>query len=651
MSRGRSRVLVVAVPLGLAAAVLIIAWSVQPAPGRAVPVPEPVPTPVHHRPWTLTRDVPVDRRGELVREVFTAHRPAQTLLSTGSGLWVGTAGGLLFRSPNGRWRRFTSYHGLGAGDVRALAQFQDQLWIGTYGGGVSVLRGGRIATFQLPDVPESALVSCLYATPRALWIGTWGGGLYEFDGRTWRRHGTPDDGLPKTVTAVTSFSKSTWAGTHEQGLWQRLGQTWRRVRVDQLPDKATINSLTPMGNTLWVATDVGLWRLDDGRWQHYTQQHGLPDPNVTRVVTDAGGRTLACTYGGGLARLDGRAWEPVPSPSYFVHDCAYNSDGGWLATREGLYRCTTGSWRPAGPEGALPAGEVASLAVHEQQLWIGMFRRGVVAYDGRRFADRSGSAGTLHPWINQLRTIDGHLYAATHRGLGVWDGQGWCAVPPVGKAGLSAALIGTSVLSVTGDRQCLWAASIDSVRRTFAVGGISEIREHGWQRHFLRDGLVNFHVYAMTVHHGVLWAGTQGGLSRLDGTRWTSYTAAGGQLPHDWVADVVHDGRRLWVGTYGGGVAVYDGHAWQHHGRAHGLPSLMIQPGSGCVESGRVWFGTVDAGAVVYDGRRWHQVGDSEGLPSRTVTSIAAWGDSIWMGTWGGLAAIDRGKVDTWLSR
>ena len=650
LSVGRSRMLAVTIPLGLSAAVLIGAWSVQPAPARRVADPTPDAGLVRYCPWALVRDVAVDHRPGLVRGVFTALRPAQALLSTDSGLWIGTAGGLLFRRRDGQWTTYTSYHGLGATDVRALAEFQGQLWIGTYGGALSVLRRGRLATFQLPGVPESTLISCLHATERALWIGTWGGGLYEFDGRAWLRHGAPGDALPQTVTAVTHYQGTTWAGSYEHGLWQHLTDGWHQVSVPQLPDGATINSLAVMQGRLWVATDVGLWRGESGQWQCYTQEHGLPDPNVMRVVPAPGGDTVACTYGGGLARLDGRHWETVAAPCYFIHDCVYDMDGAWLATRDGLYRSSGGPWRRAGPNAGLPAGQIMSLAVHQRHLWIGLFRQGVVEYDGRRFTDRSGSHGPLNPWVNQLRQIDGRLYAATHRGLVEWNKQQWRPVEPVGKGGLCAALVGTSVLSVAGDREHLWAASIDSVRRGFPVGGISDIRPDGWQRYFLRHGLIDFHVYSMTVDKGVLWAGTQGGLSRFDGRTWTSYSASGGQLPHNWVSALVHDGQRLWAGTYGGGVAMYDGHAWHHHGRAQGLPSRMIQPGSGCVEHGRVWFGTVDAGAVVYDGARWHAVGPQHGLPSQTVTSIAAWGDAIWLGTWGGLASIDREQFETWLS-
>ena len=59
---------------------------------------------------------------------------------------------------------------------------------------------------------------------------------------------------------------------------------------------------------------------------------------------------------------------------------------------------------------------------------------------------------------------------------------------------------------------------------------------------------------------GYLWAGTQSGLARFDGVRFTTYTpATEPALPGIWIEALLaaSDGR-LWIGTYKG-VAVHDG--------------------------------------------------------------------------------------------
>jgi len=76
-------------------------------------------------------------------------------------------------------------------------------------------------------------------------------------------------------------------------------------------------------------------------------------------------------------------------------------------------------------------------------------------------------------------------------------------------------------------------------------------------RHYdVSDGLANSHVKAIRQDRkGYIWFGTQEGLSRFDGYRFTNYGERDG-LGHVIVNDIVEDRQgRLWVGTNGGGVA------------------------------------------------------------------------------------------------
>src|SRR5499426_281886 len=76
------------------------------------------------------------------------------------------------------------------------------------------------------------------------------------------------------------------------------------------------------------------------------------------------------------------------------------------------------------------------------------------------------------------------------------------------------------------------------------------------RRYDVSDGLAHSHVAAIHQDRkGYLWFGTQEGLSRFDGYRFTNYGERDG-LGHVIVNDVAEDRQgRLWVGTNGGGVA------------------------------------------------------------------------------------------------
>src|SRR5262249_14745231 len=84
-----------------------------------------------------------------------------------------------------------------------------------------------------------------------------------------------------------------------------------------------------------------------------------------------------------------------------------------------------------------------------------------------------------------------------------------------------------------------------------AAGQQLSIRRYGVSNGLAHSGVRCIHQDAK----GYMWFGTQEGLSRFDGYRFTNYgTRDGLILPY--INDIAEDRRgRLWVGTNGGGVA------------------------------------------------------------------------------------------------
>jgi len=76
-------------------------------------------------------------------------------------------------------------------------------------------------------------------------------------------------------------------------------------------------------------------------------------------------------------------------------------------------------------------------------------------------------------------------------------------------------------------------------------------------RFTVREGLAQSQISTLLQDRdGFLWVGTQGGLSRYDGSRFVTWTAAEG-LPDDVVTALAEDREgRVWIGTDSGAVAV-----------------------------------------------------------------------------------------------
>jgi signal transduction histidine kinase/ligand-binding sensor domain-containing protein/CheY-like chemotaxis protein len=138
---------------------------------------------------------------------------------------------------------------------------------------------------------------------------------------------------------------------------------------------------------------------------------------------------------------------------------------------------------------------------------------------------------------------------------------------------------------------------------------------------------------------GYLWFGTQAGLTRFDGVRFTVYDRRSSpSLAHNYVLTLLEDrDGRLWVGTAGGGLSRMEGGRFRHFTRADGLPadevkSLMQD------RQGRLWVGTIERGLARLQGERFVRVAGTEPIDDARVRQFVENADgSVWIATSRGL--------------
>jgi len=108
----------------------------------------------------------------------------------------------------------------------------------------------------------------------------------------------------------------------------------------------------------------------------------------------------------------------------------------------------------------------------------------------------------------------------------------------------------------------LWrAASIVVTVMTFALVAPLNAERLATRRYNTADGLSGDYVIGIARDsRGFLWFSTRDGVSRFDGVRFVNYGMSRG-LPTSTINTVfeTRDGR-IWVGTNGGGVALFDPH-------------------------------------------------------------------------------------------
>jgi ligand-binding sensor domain-containing protein len=556
-----------------------------------------------------------------------------------------------------------------------VALFEDATFVSTSSALVEYDSGGSVrhrwrAGLELPPAPLGRLaVGTVGGTSGPqLWLATDGAGLIAFDGRSFRQI-LPGAATVRKITALLPLETGRLLlGTAGQGVFYFDGKTL--APFDAVFAGLRITAFAGDSASLWVGTaDHGLYHWQAGVVVHFGEPEGLPDPNVTSILT-AGASTFA---GGpmGIAEFrDGRLYRTL-APGFFTSALAAEGDmllagsledgvpaiplaprvprpfhpstgqpigpvqrlvnvsGAVLAvTSAGLYARAAAetSWKEvtnAGPA-KLADRNVSALEFDAAgRLWIGYFDRGLDVLDGDRVSHFENDALNC---VNRIvnNPADRSTAVATANGLVMFDNR------PAQRQVLRRAqgLIADDVTDVVlrGNGMALATPA-----------GITLIDDTG--THSVSDfhGLVNQHVYALAQDENRLLAGTLGGLSVLEsGVVRASYTTFNSRLPHNWITAIRRVGDDWFVGTYGAGVLRFSRNGdWDAFPDLRG--SMVINPNAMLVTPTRVYAGTMENGLVIFDRMtaRWHFLTD--GLPSLNVTALSSGGGMVYVGTDNGL--------------
>ncbi len=93
---------------------------------------------------------------------------------------------------------------------------------------------------------------------------------------------------------------------------------------------------------------------------------------------------------------------------------------------------------------------------------------------------------------------------------------------------------------------------------------------------------------------------------------------------------------RMWAGTQHG-LWRYDGSVWNYFSEADGLPSNYVT--AVCIGHSGTFFAGTDEGLAAYDDGKWTRISPPSGFPDSGVTAVACGkGDALYVGTHRGLA-------------
>lgn len=212
-----------------------------------------------------------------------------------------------------------------------------------------------------------------------------------------------------------------------------------------------------------------------------------------------------------------------------------------------------------------------------------------------------------------------------------------------------------SCFSIPRTRECRWRVRPSAIALVFALASplfaldpTKTLPQYIHQRWNIEHGLPQNTVTSiLQTRDGYVWLGTQEGLARFDGVRFTLYNSRNTEeISNNWIMALAEsaDGT-LWAGTFGGGVlAVRDG-KFERHDTENGLSNNFVYSLEATAD-GSIWIGTNGGGLNRIVDRRVTFYRTTDGLPSDVVNSIVSAGrSSLWIGTARGLALFDNEKI------
>ncbi len=378
---------------------------------------------------------------------------------------------------------------------------------------------------------------------------------------------------------------------------------------------------------------------------------------------------------------------------------AFAFGGYWLGRRDSMPSAPSPSVSPTVSQGngGMPSAarptprfhhfrvgnrNVKALLADGEVVWVGT-SGGVIRYDiskddYRLYNIDSGSL--LSNGVFHLGKLGERLLVGTYGGgLSLYDSAAdqWrnYNIPD----GLADQFVYDTALDQRGD---LWIATWSGVNR---VRGARLDDPEAWETFDVANtngGLPNDWVYGVEVApDGSVWLATEGGVARYHQGQWRHWNHQDGVgAPFDEVKDAIqfksdpgaasrHHARQkheqgldrinvaynpnyivslavgrdgvVWAGTWGGGLARFDGQRWTNYTTRDGLPGnhvfmLYID------RDGTLWIGT-SAGLARFraDGEGFVTLTRADGLYADNVFSLSRAADgSLWVGSYGGVARL-----------
>ncbi|SOD92565.1 hypothetical protein SAMN06269250_4043 [Spirosoma fluviale] len=232
-------------------------------------------------------------------------------------------------------------HGTGNDtNVRSLAvDNQSTVWIAT-DAGVFLKKVDQSNWLPVLGMPDGPAYSIVVDAESVVWVGTWTG-LYRYKDQKPERVTGPDS----PISVVCPAREGMYA-LGPQGVWL-VTDLGCQKKVYQLP-RSIRQAISDGSGGLWVATDVGLYQVNDTLTRIFRKNEDLLSAAVKGIAFDTRQHLWVGGLGGVTILAQGRKNRTLTPeqgiPSIFVRCVETSPDGSmWVGTEVGIVR-----YRPDG---------------------------------------------------------------------------------------------------------------------------------------------------------------------------------------------------------------------------------------------------------------------------------------------------------------
>jgi ligand-binding sensor domain-containing protein len=319
------------------------------------------------------------------------NKNVKAIHAEGKVMWVGTSGGVIrYDTSNDQFKLFDARNGLLSNGIFHVSKLQGRIAVGTYGGGLSLYdeKADKWETFNIPEGLGDAFVYDVMQSGNGdVWIATWSGvnrvrGGVLKDRSRWdlftvanTQGGLPNDwvyGLAEgkngeiwlaTEGGMARFAGGKWENwNHAKGVGAPYDLVKKDIQFKNDPSKMSSHHAKQK-------QEMGLQNVDVAYNPNY----------IVSLKVDRDGIVWAGTWGGGLARYDGKQWknytvaDGLPGNHVFMLHIDPRQNL-WIGTNNGLARLKDGKFQVMTTADGLFADNVFSMAsTREGALWVGSY--------------------------------------------------------------------------------------------------------------------------------------------------------------------------------------------------------------------------------------------------------------------------------------